>query len=132
RIGYLPQEAAERYDGSVLERAMEAHRGLLDMRLELDALHEELGGVRPDDPRLEALLERAGDLQHHLEHHDEHALEPEARRVLSGLGFSPADQDRPLAEFSRGWPIRAALPALPPADPTRPCLHEPTNHPDPP
>jgi ATP-binding cassette subfamily F protein 3 len=128
RIGYLPQEAAERYDGSVLDRAMEAHRALLDMRLELDALHEELGGVAQDDPRLEAMLERAGDLQHHLEHQDEHALEPEARRVLSGLGFSTSDQDRPLAEFSGGWRMRAALAALLLADPTVLFMDEPTNH----
>jgi ATP-binding cassette, subfamily F, member 3 len=128
RIGYLPQEAAERYDGSVLDRAMEAHRALLDMRLELDTLHEELGGVAQDDPRLESLLERVGDLQHHLEHQDEHSLEPEARRVLSGLGFSAADQDRPLAEFSGGWRMRAALAALLLADPTVLFMDEPTNH----
>jgi ATP-binding cassette subfamily F protein 3 len=128
RIGYLPQEAAERYDGSVLDRAMEAHRAMLDMRLELDTLHEELGRITPEDPRLEATLERAGELQHHLEHHDEHSLEPEARRVLSGLGFSTADQDRPLAEFSGGWRMRAALAALLLADPTVLFMDEPTNH----
>ncbi len=128
RIGYLPQEAAERYDGTVLDRAMEAHRALLDLRVELDALHEDLASVRPEDPRLEALLDRAGVLQFHLEHHDEHTLGPEARRVLSGLGFSTADQDRPLAEFSGGWRMRAALAALLLADPTVLFLDEPTNH----
>jgi ATP-binding cassette subfamily F protein 3 len=128
RIGYLPQEAAERYDGSVLDRAMEAHRALLDLRAELDALHGELSGVAADDPRLESLLERVGELQHHLEHHDEHALEPEARRVLSGLGFSTTDQDRPLGEFSGGWRMRAALAALLLADPTVLFMDEPTNH----
>jgi ATP-binding cassette subfamily F protein 3 len=128
RIGYLPQEAAERYDGSVLERAMEAHRALLDRREELDALHAEMADIRPDDPRLPALLERAGDLQHHLEHHDEHVLEPEARRVLAGLGFATADQDRPLAEFSGGWRMRAALAALLLSDPSVLFLDEPTNH----
>ena len=128
RIGYLPQEAAERYEGSVLARAMEAHRALIDMRTELDGLHEELSTVAADDPRLESLLERAGDLQHHLEHQDEHALEPKARRVLSGLGFSAADQDRPLAEFSGGWRMRAALAALLLAEPTVLFMDEPTNH----
>jgi ATP-binding cassette subfamily F protein 3 len=128
RIGYLPQEAAERYDGSVLDRAMEAHRELLDLRIELDALHEELASVKPDDLHLEALLERAGNLQNQLEHRDEHALEPEARRVLSGLGFSTEDQDRPLAEFSGGWRMRAALAALLLADPTVLFMDEPTNH----
>ncbi|MFN8586991.1 MAG: ABC-F family ATP-binding cassette domain-containing protein [Candidatus Eisenbacteria bacterium] len=128
RVGYLPQEAAETFQGTVLERAMEAHRALLGMREELNALHAELAGIAPDDPRLEPLLERAGELQHRLEVHAEHRLEPEARRVLSGLGFSTADQDRPLAEFSGGWRMRCALAALLLADPTVLFLDEPTNH----
>jgi len=128
RLGYLPQEAAERFDGTVLDRALEAHRHVLEMRAELDALHERLSTVAHDDPHLEALLERTGELQHHLDHHDEHALVPEARRVLSGLGFSETDQDRPLAEFSGGWRMRAALAALLLTDPTLLFLDEPTNH----
>jgi ATP-binding cassette, subfamily F, member 3 len=128
RLGYLPQEAAERFDGTVLDRALEAHRHLLEMREELDAIYEGLASVAPEDPSLPALLDRAGELQHHLELHDEHALEPEARRVLSGLGFSRTDQDRPLAEFSGGWRMRAALAALLLTDPTVLFLDEPTNH----
>jgi len=92
RLGYLPQEAAEKFDGTVLDRALEAHRATLDMREELDLLHQQLAGIAPEDPNLEALLERSGELQHHLDITDEHSLEPEARRVLSGLGFSTAQQ----------------------------------------
>jgi ATP-binding cassette, subfamily F, member 3 len=128
RLGYLPQEAAERFDGTVLDRALEAHRHVLDLREELDALHARLSGIDAGDPSLEALLERSGELQHRLDLHDEHALEPEARRVLSGLGFARADQDRPLAEFSGGWRMRAALAALLLTDPTLLFLDEPTNH----
>jgi len=128
RLGYLPQEAAERWDGTVLSRAMQAHHTVLAWREELDALHQRLAEVREDDPQLAAMLERAGELQHHLDRHDEHALEPEARRVLGGLGFSAADQDRPLAEFSGGWRMRAALAALLLTDPTLLFLDEPTNH----
>jgi ATP-binding cassette subfamily F protein 3 len=128
RFGYLPQEAAERYEGTVLERALEAHREVLAMRDELDELHQRLSGVSPDDPQLGDLLERAGELQHVLDMHDEHALEPGARAVLSGLGFSIQDQDRPLSEFSGGWRMRAALAALLLTDPTLLFLDEPTNH----
>src|SRR5207244_10680007 len=35
RIGYLPQEAAERFDGTVLARALEARRDVLRMREQL-------------------------------------------------------------------------------------------------
>ena len=74
------------------------------------------------------MLARAGDLQHQLEHHAEHSLESEARRVLSGLGFSSEDQDRPLATFSGGWRMRASLAALLLSDPTVLIMDEPTNH----
>ncbi len=128
RIGYLPQEAAEKFEGSVLDRALEAHRHLLEMREELDALYQRIPSLDPDEAEMETLLDRAGELQHALERADEHALEPEARRVLAGLGFSPEDQDRPLASFSGGWRMRAALASLLLTDPTLLFLDEPTNH----
>lgn len=128
RLGYLPQEAAERFDGTVLERALEAHEDLRSMRTELDALHAGMAGIAPDDPRLHDMLERLGTLQHALEHHGEHTLEPRARQVLAGLGFSERDQDRPLAEFSGGWRMRAALAALLLSEPTVLFMDEPTNH----
>src|SRR5262245_28353653 len=128
RVGYLPQEAAEKFEGTVLDRALEAHRHVRDMRDELDALYQRIPTLDPGDPETEALLDRAGELQHALERADEHVLEPEARRVLAGLGFSPADQDRPLASFSGGWRMRAALASLLLTDPTLLFLDEPTNH----
>ena len=60
RLGYLPQEAAERFEGTVLDRALEAHRHVRAMREELDALHQRLAGIAPEDPGLAALLDRAG------------------------------------------------------------------------
>src|SRR6185295_7276035 len=48
RVGYLPQEAAERFAGTVLDRALEAHRHVREMREELDALHRALSDVSPD------------------------------------------------------------------------------------
>ncbi len=128
RLGYLPQEAAEKFEGTVLDRCLEAHRSLLNMREEMDEIHRRMETISPEDPDLERLLARAGDLQHHLELNDEHILESEARRILGGLGFSTEDQDRPISEFSGGWRMRAALGALLLSDPTVLFLDEPTNH----
>ncbi len=56
-----------------------------------------------------------------------HAAPARAAAILSGLGFSAADQQRACAEFSGGWRMRVALAASLFAQPDLLLLDEPTN-----
>src|SRR4051812_15608081 len=54
--------------------------------------------------------------------------EPQAKKILAGLGFRERDFDKPARTFSGGWVMRAHLSRLLVAEPALLLLDEPTNH----
>ena len=126
RIGYLPQELLESWEGSVLQEVLRGAGDIVDLEGEMRALEQRMASTSGEEH--DAVVVRYGELQSRFETLGGYQLEAEARSILGGLGFTTDDMDRPLKEMSGGWQMRAALARLLLQKPDALLLDEPTNH----
>jgi ATP-binding cassette subfamily F protein 3 len=127
-VGYLPQDGLTHAGRTVFDEATSAFSELLSIKSEMHALEERLGDTSIPDDEHEAMLHRYSDLQDRFRLHEGYTIELKTATVLQGLGFKPADFDRPTETFSGGWQMRIALAKLLLGQPNLLLLDEPTNH----
>jgi ATP-binding cassette, subfamily F, member 3 len=112
RVGRLAQEAPDGPD-SLIDVVLKAHGERERLLKEAETAH---------DPH------RIAEIQTRLADIGAHAAPARAASILAGLGFSTAEQARPVGEFSGGWRMRVALAATLFAEPDLLLLDEPTNY----
>jgi len=127
-VGYLPQDGLEHSGRSVYEEAMLAFEPLMAVKAEMHELEDRLGHPDVPEGEHEQMLARYSDLQDRFRLHDGYSIDLKIATVLQGLGFGPADLERPAETFSGGWQMRIALAKLLLARPNLLLLDEPTNH----
>jgi ATP-binding cassette subfamily F protein 3 len=112
RIGWVTQEAPGGPD-SLIAFVLAADRERAQLLAEAETAH--------DPGRIADIHERLADI-------GAHAAPSRAARILAGLGFDEAAQQRPCSEYSGGWRMRVALAAMLFTEPDLLLLDEPTNY----
>ena len=126
-IGFFSQDVGEMAGHSAVAEVMEGAGAVAEVAAELATL--EAGMADPDQAdRLDALIERFGEVQARFEELGGYALEGRAREVLDGLGFSQDMMDGDVGKLSGGWKMRVALGRILLMRPDVMLLDEPSNH----
>jgi ATP-binding cassette subfamily F protein 3 len=129
RIGLLSQDLTLDLSKSLRETAMLAFEEVLRLQAEIEHLQHQIE-TRTDyesDSYME-LVQRLTDANDMYARRGGLTMHADIERVLTGLGFDPADLDKGLTAFSGGWQMRAELGRLLLSHPDCLLLDEPTNH----
>lgn len=123
-VEYLPQEAIFYADNTLWDECLTAFSTLQDQELEL----AQLEAAMVDPEQREAALARYGTAQQAFEQAGGYTFRNRMQQILTGLGFSEEEYQRPLSKLSGGQRTRALLAKILLSDPDLVILDEPTNH----
>ncbi|WP_395442854.1 ABC-F family ATP-binding cassette domain-containing protein [Caulobacter sp. UC70_42] len=127
KIGYFSQDVGEMSGQSAVAAVMDGVGPVSALAAEMATL--ETAMVDPDQAdKLDAIMERYGEVLERFQELDGYALEARAREVLAGLSFSQERMDGDVGMLSGGWKMRVALARILLMRPDGMLLDEPSNH----
>jgi ATP-binding cassette, subfamily F, member 3 len=126
-VAYLSQEATELPEISVIE-FMRNSSGISGAEAELKDLEKKISVCDHESREYEQLINLHERASKDFELKGGYSFDPEAKRILAGLGFKNDDFSRSCTEFSGGWKIRINLAVVLSKNADILLLDEPTNH----
>ena len=127
-VGYLEQEPQMDPDKTVLEVVQEGVQEVMDLLKEYEEINNAFCDpeVMEDPDRMNALIERQGELTEKIEHCDGWEIDSKLERAMDALQCPPSDAK--VCNLSGGERRRVALCRLLLRQPDVLLLDEPTNH----
>jgi ATP-binding cassette subfamily F protein 3 len=126
KVAYLTQEFELEQDISVREELSRAFAEIHDVASALKVVHHKMETAV--DKELDKLIHEMDRLNHEYELLGGYQIEMKIDRLLPQIGFSIADAERMVSEFSGGWQMRIGLGKVMLQNPDVLLLDEPTNH----
>src|SRR5262249_1692524 len=126
KVGYLYQEFAVTPTNTVREEFFSSFTELNRIQTELNGVHKQMETAEGD--ALNKLINKMDRLQREFEAKGGYAQDGKVEKMIDEMGFTAADGDRFVYEFSGGWQMRMNLGKVLLQKPDILLLDEPTNH----